>query len=52
MHLSIGEKADVWKYVCLSGMISLNYLRAWFVDLNENEFFLDDVIEACFENFF
>ena len=52
MHLSIGEKADVWKYVCLSGIISLNCLRAWFVNLKEKELFLDDVIEAYFENFF
>ena len=33
-------------------MISLNCLRVWFVDLKEKELFLDDVIEASFENFF
>ena len=33
-------------------MISLNCLRAWFVDLKEKELFLENVIEACFENFF
>ena len=27
-------------------------MTAWFVDLKEEDLFLDDVIEACFENFF
>ena len=33
-------------------MIGLNCLMAWFVDLKEEDLFLDDVIEACLENFF
>ena len=52
MHLSIGEEADALKRVPLCGLIGLNCLMDWFVDLKEEDLFLDDVIEAYFENFF
>ena len=52
MYLSIGEEADTLKCVPLCELIGLNCLMAWFVDLKEEDLFLDDVIEACFENFF
>ena len=51
MHLSIGEEADALK-CALCRLIGLNCLMAWFVDLKEEDLFLDDVIEAYFENFF
>ena len=52
MHLSIGEEADASKRVPLCGLIGLNCLMNWFVDLKEEDLFLDDVIEAYSENFF
>ena len=52
MHLSIGEEADALKRVPLCVLIGLNCLMNWFVDLKEEDLFLDDVIEACSENFF
>ena len=52
MHLSIGKEADALKCVLLCGLIGLNCLMAWFVDLKEEDLFLDDVIEAYSENFF
>ena len=52
MHLSIGEEADALKRVPLCGLIGLNCLMNWFVDLKEEDLFLDDVIEAYSENFF
>ena len=52
MHHLRGEEADALKDVSLSGLIGLNCLMAWFVDLKEEDLFLDDVIETYFENFF
>ena len=51
MHLSIGEEADALK-CALCRLIGLNCLMAWFVDLKEEDLFLDNVIEAYSENFF
>ena len=43
MHLSIGEEVEALKRVLLCGLIGLNCLMAWFVDLKEEDLFLDDV---------
>ena len=43
MHLSIGEEADALKYAPLYELIDLNCLMPWFVDLKEEDLFLDDV---------
>ena len=51
MHLSIGEEADALK-CALCRLMGLNCLIDWFVDLKEEDLFLDDVIEAYSENFF
>ena len=52
MHLSIGEEVDALKRISLSGFTGLNHFMACFVDLKEEDLFLDDAIEAYFENFF
>jgi hypothetical protein len=43
---SLNRGADALKWVSLSGLIGINCLMAWFVDLKEENLFLDDTIEA------
>jgi len=38
--------------VSLSRLIGFNCLMAWLINLKGEGLFLDDVIEACLENFF
>ena len=38
--------------VSLSKLIGFNCLMVWLIDLKGEDLFLDDVIEAYFENFF
>ena len=42
VHLSIREEADALK-CALCRLIGLNCLMVWFVDLKEEDLFLDDV---------